>query len=81
MPSYSTDCSFINYPTAATAAAISSSYFVPAILDLLFRSTITEYSATEDFSTKCFTTSSAIKSSTFIRYLLRGEVSSTYENR
>ena len=64
MLSYSTNCSFIN---CFTAAAISSSYFVFAILDLLFRSTVTEYSATEDSFTKHFTTSSAIKSSTFIR--------------
>ena len=63
-----TDCSFINCPTAAAAAAIPSSYCVPAILDQLFHSTITKYSATEDSSTKHFTTSSAIKSSIFIKY-------------
>ena len=68
MPSYSTDCFFINCPTAATVTAILSSYFIPAILDLLFRSTITEYSATKDSSIKYFTISSAIKSSAFIKY-------------
>ena len=62
-----TDCSFINCPTAAAAATIPSSYFVPAILDQLFYSTIIKYSATEDSFTKHFTTSSAIKSSVFIR--------------
>ena len=62
-----TDCSFIDCPTAAITAAIPSSYFVPAILDQLFRSTVTKYSATEDSSTKRFTTSSTIKSSVFIR--------------
>ena len=64
MPSYSTDCFFIDCPTAA---AIPSSYFVFVILDLPFRFTVTEYSVTEDFFTKRFTISSAIKSSTFIR--------------
>ena len=63
-----TDCSFIDCPTAAVATAIPSSYFVPAILDQLFRSTVTEYSATEDSSIKRFTTSSAIKSFVFIKY-------------
>ena len=62
-----TDCSFINCPTAAIAAAILSCYFIPAILDQLFRFTITKYSVTEDSSTKYFTTSSTIKSSVFIK--------------
>ena len=62
-----TDCSFINCPTAAAAATIPFSYFIPVILDQLFRFTVTEYSAAEDSSTKCFTTSSAIESSAFIR--------------
>ena len=44
-----------------------SSYFVLAILDQPFRSTITKYSVTEDSSTKHFTIFSAIKSFTFIR--------------
>jgi hypothetical protein len=53
---------FIDCPIAAAAAAIPSGYFVPTILDQPFRSTITKYS-----STKRFTTSSTIKSSTSIR--------------
>ena len=62
-----TDYFFINCLIAATAATILSSYFVLVILDQLFCFTVTEYSATKDFSTKRFTIFSAIKSSTFIR--------------
>ena len=65
MPSYFTNCSFINCPITAT---ILFSYFVSAILDLPFRSTITEYSTTEDSFIKRFTIFFAIKSFTFIKY-------------
>ena len=55
----------INCPTTA---AIPSGYFVPAVLDRLFRSTVTKHSATKDSSTKrSFTTFSAVESSAFIR--------------
>ena len=56
--SVSTNYSFIDCPTAAAAAAIPSSYFVLAILDQPFRSTVTKCS---------FTTSSAIESSASIK--------------